>query len=147
MLIKNNKFHSFFVSGFCCVDLIIIGSLAYFLAFEITIQSFLYYMLYILCVIILSIMIIVLHYIISKSYTNITDEKIVVMKKDKVIKEIDVKTIKSCKYESVWRQLLLNPKGGYYRVHYVVDNKEEDLFISLTKKQAQQANRILHHYS
>lgn len=143
MVIKNNRIQVIFVSCFYSIILICIISFAYFLGFEKTIVSLLQYMISILFVIMVSLLVIIIFTRCCNSYTKIIADKIIVYKSGKILKEVDVKVIKYCKYSSIWNQLLLDPKGGYYRVFYEEDNKDECLFISLSKKQVQQVTKIL----
>lgn len=143
MVIKNNRIQVIFVSCFYSIILICIISFAYFLGFEKTIVSLLQYMISILVVIMVSLLVIIIFTRCCNSYTKIIADKIIVYKSGKILKEVDVKVIKYCKYSSIWNQLLLDPKGGYYRVFYEEDNKDECLFISLSKKQVQQVTKIL----
>ena len=143
MVIKNNRIQVIFVSCFYSIILICIISFAYFLGFEKTIVSLLQYMISILVVIMVSLLVIIIFTRCCNSYTKIIADKIIVYKSGKILKEVYVKVIKYCKYSSIWNQLLLDPKGGYYRVFYEEDNKDECLFISLSKKQVQQVTKIL----
>lgn len=143
MIIKNNKVQVIFISCFASIALILLISFAYFLGFEKTIVSLLLYMISILVVIMASLLVIVLFTRCCNSYTKISADKIIVYKNDKILKEVDAKVIKYCEYSSIWNQLLSDPKGGYYRVFYEEDNKDECLFISLSKKQVQQVTKIL----
>lgn len=143
MIIKNNKVQVIFISCFASIALILLISFAYFLGFEKTIVSLLLYMISILVVIMASLLVIVLFTRCCNSYTKISADKINVYKNDKILKEVDAKVIKYCEYSSIWNQLLSDPKGGYYRVFYEEDNKDECLFISLSKKQVQQVTKTL----
>ena len=143
MVIKNNRIQVIFVSCFYSIILVCIISFAYFFGFEKTIVSLLQYMISILVVIMVSLLVIIIFTRCCNSYTKIIADKIIVYKSGKILKEVDVKAIKYCKYSSIWNQLLLDPKGGYYRVFYEKDNKDECLFISLSKKQVQQVTKIL----
>lgn len=143
MIIKNNKMQVIFVSWFCSFVLIFFVSFAYFLGFKITLLTLLYYILAVLVVVVLCTFVIIMFLKCYHSYTEITTDKIRVFKGTTIIKEIDVKKVKYCVYSSIWNQLLSDPKGGYYRFFYEEDNKDECLFISLTKKQVQEAIKIL----
>jgi len=143
MTIQNHKIQFVFIDCFFTFVCMFLISLCYFSGFDITVYSLLFYLLSIFIVVLLCCIGLILFSYCYNSYTEISNNKIIVYKNKTVILEVDVKKIKYCKYESIWNLLLLDPKGGYYRVFYDDDNKTKCLFISLSNKQSMTINNLL----
>ena len=102
-----------------------------------------YYCLSLLICFILFLFANIIFNIIVKTYIEITKEKIIVIKKNVIIKEIDVSSITGCKYSSIWTVIYNDTLGGYYRIYYKNDEKCEGFLISASKKQASQIDSII----
>ena len=133
MKLRFYKNTAIFFDTLWCVTASIVSALAYFLGFEININTLVYYAAIQLGIIIVTIIVYLIYTLSSKTYLILTNGKIVKEKNKKLTVLVEYKHIVALGYYSVFRLLLGDPKGGHTVIKFVsIDHKIEFAYIPVS---------------
>lgn len=134
MKVKKDIYHILFFEIFFGIILIILGTIGFFLGFELSKKNILIYLFSIVLVIMVEMIIYIMYLLLCKTYYEFTNDSVILKKCDKKLKLIKYSQIRYCEYYKFSSLLLGNSNGGKLIVYFKENNVEKSIEISFPMK-------------